>query len=404
MSGNSETIVFLNSNSDAEANLLGVGVHQELVLNPYENNFDQLERFLAENKKWVFGYLGYDLKNDIENLESNNHDGVEFPAMCFFVPKVVYSVLKDAFEVVDCYDEAFLQTIRPEELLRNEEHTAHSQIQFNSRTPKSVYLSKVESLLEHIQRGDIYEANYCVEFFKDEVELAPFATYWAANELTKAPYSVYFQHGEICAISCSPELYLEKYGSRLTSKPIKGTRKRGEDFKEDERLKQELRSDLKERSENVMIVDLVRNDLSRIAKKDSVSVEELCGIYSFDTVHHMISTVTCELQDEMSPVDVLRASFPMGSMTGAPKISAMNLIESHEDSKRGLYSGAIGYFTPEGDFTFNVVIRTLLYNARKKYLSLMAGGAITAKSDPESEYRECLLKAAALKKAIYEFD
>jgi len=276
-------------------------------------------------------------------------------------------------------------------------------LKFQSRTPKNKYLENLKIIKDHIQRGDIYEANYCVEFYHENVNLAPLATYNEVNVRTKAPYSAFFRHEKYVALCGSPELYLEKLGRSLISKPIKGTRPRGQTVEQDRLLKEELRNDQKERSENVMIVDLVRNDFSKIARKNSVHVEELYGIYTFETVHQMISTVACQIKESSSQTDILKATFPMGSMTGAPKISAMELMETYEEMKRGLYSGAIGYFSPDGDFKFNVVIRTLLYNTSKKYLSLMAGGAITANSDPESEYRECLLKASALKRAIHEF-
>ena len=145
-----------------------------------------------------------------------------------------------------------------------------------------------------------------------------------------------------------------------------------------------------------MIVDLVRNDLSRIAVKNTVKVDELFGIYTFDQVHQMISTISCEVKAETTIKDILQATFPMGSMTGAPKIRAMKLIEKFEETKRGLYSGAIGYISPEGDFDFNVVIRSIQYNTLKMYLSFMVGGAITIASDAELEYQECLVKAKAL--------
>ena len=169
---------------------------------------------------------------------------------------------------------------------------------------------------------------------------------------------------------------------------------------EDQKLKQKLATDIKERSENVMIVDLVRNDLAKTAIKGSVEVEELCKVYTFDQVHQMISTVISQVSDQVHPVDILKTTFPMGSMTGAPKISAMKIIETLEETKRGLYSGAVGYFTPEGDFDFNVVIRSILYNSSKKYVSYSVGGAITAKSDPLSEYEECLVKAKAMRQVL----
>ena len=194
----------------------------------------------------------------------------------------------------------------------------------------------------------------------------------------------------------SPERYLLKKGTKIISQPIKGTSRRSADALEDEQIKIDLLNSEKERSENIMIVDLVRNDLSRTAAKGSVNVEELCGAYSFKQVHHLISTITSEVKEGFSALDVLKTTFPMGSMTGAPKISAMQIIEKLEETKRGLYSGSVGYFTPDGDFDFNVVIRSILYNQAENYVSFSVGSAITAGSDPESEYAECLLKAKAM--------
>ena len=206
--------------------------------------------------------------------------------------------------------------------------------------------------------------------------------------------------GNFEIFSGSPERYIKKEGLKLISQPIKGTAKRGQSKEEDLRLKERLLADPKERAENVMIVDLVRNDLSKIARKNSVKVDELFGIYSFETVHQMISTISCEVEETTSFTDVLKATFPMGSMTGAPKHSAMKLIEKHENFKRGIYSGAIGYIAPNGDFDFNVVIRTLIYNRETKYLSCPVGGAITIQSSPEAEYEECNIKVQSILKGM----
>lgn len=180
------------------------------------------------------------------------------------------------------------------------------------------------------------------------------------------------------------------------SQPIKGTARRAEDREEDQQIIEALENDPKEHSENVMIVDLVRNDLSRIAEKGSVRVDELCKVYTFTQVHQLISSVRARIAEGIPPVEALRTSFPMGSMTGAPKISAMKIIEELEETRRGLYSGAVGYFSPDGDFDFNVVIRSILYNVKNQYLSFSVGGAITASSIPEKEYEECMIKARAM--------
>jgi para-aminobenzoate synthetase component 1 len=194
----------------------------------------------------------------------------------------------------------------------------------------------------------------------------------------------------------SPERYLNKAGSTLKSQPIKGTARRLANPEEDEKIKEELRASEKERAENVMIVDLVRNDLTKCALPGTVKVDELCGIYSFEQVHQMISTVSCQLAEGTTLSHILRSSFPMGSMTGAPKIRAMQLIESFEQTRRGVYSGSVGYIAPNGDFDLILIIRTMLYDADQKYLSFQVGSAITHQAIPEIEYDECLLKAKAI--------
>ena len=273
-------------------------------------------------------------------------------------------------------------------------------IKIKLRIHKEDYFNKVNALLEHIHRGDIYEVNFCQEFYAEEISLNPLVTYSKLNEISKPPFATYLKFDDKFLLSASPERYLKKSGSKVISQPIKGTAKRAEDLVQDELLKNQLRDDTKEQSENIMIVDLVRNDLSRIAKKGTVSVDELCKVYTFEQVHQLISTVSCEVENSMNPIEIIKNSFPMGSMTGAPKISAMELIEKYEVTKRGLYSGTVGYFTPNGDFDFNVVIRSILYNQSKQYISYSVGGAITAKSDPLKEYEECLIKAKAMREVL----
>ncbi|GAB2771117.1 hypothetical protein GCM10010465_16410 [Actinomadura fibrosa] len=273
-------------------------------------------------------------------------------------------------------------------------------VEIQSRIPKEKYLEKVTEMLGHIQRGDIYEANFCQEFFSENAVIDPLRVYEHLNAISRPPFAGFLKLSGKYLLSASPERYLQKKGSTLISQPIKGTAPRGVDPDDDQKRINDLQNDPKERSENVMIVDLVRNDLSKTAKKGSVKVEELCRVYSFEQVHQMISTVTSQLAEGIPVVEVLKTTFPMGSMTGAPKISAMQIIEELEETRRGLYSGAVGYFTPEDDFDFNVVIRSILYNEKEKYVSFSVGGAITSKSLPENEYLECLVKARALKQVL----
>ena len=253
---------------------------------------------------------------------------------------------------------------------------------------------------EYIHRGDMYEANFCMEFFAENAHIHPFEKFEKLTTISKAPFTVFLKNNQQFLLSASPERYLKKVGERLISQPIKGTAQRFLDAVEDEKSKNQLASDPKERAENIMITDLVRNDLSRTAQQNSVQVEELCAVYSFLQVHQMISTITSKLDSQYSVIEAIKNSFPMGSMTGAPKVSAMKISEELEETKRGLYSGAVGYFTPTADFDFNVVIRSILYNQENKYVSFSVGSAITAQSVPEKEYEECILKAKAMSEVL----
>jgi para-aminobenzoate synthetase component 1 len=269
-------------------------------------------------------------------------------------------------------------------------------IVIQSKIKKTEYINSVNRLKQHIHKGDIYEVNFCQEFYAKNAFINTVEIFEKLNQISEAPFSAYCKFDTHYALCASPERFLQKRANKLISQPIKGTIKRSTNKTEDEQLKHELQNSNKERSENVMIVDLVRNDFSRIAKTGSVKVEELFGIYSFKQLHQMISTLSCELKENIHFTDIIKSTFPMGSMTGAPKVSAMKLIEEYESTKRGLYSGAIGYINPEGNFDFNVVIRSILYNSENNYLSFMVGSAITDKAIAEEEYEECLLKAKAM--------
>jgi para-aminobenzoate synthetase component 1 len=367
------------------------------VKTDFHNAFEDLHQYQSQTKDWLFGYLSYDLKNDIEDLKSTNFDGLDFPDLYFFQPKKLFLIKENQVEIAYlnmCDDEVeddFEEIITSISIL----HLASSNI-IKQRISKEKYLEKVFKMLEHIHRGDIYEANFCMEFYAENVQIEPLDVYQKLNAISEPPFAAFFKNDKQYLMSASPERYLKKQETKVISQPIKGTSKRFDDLEMDENSKKLLSENPKERSENIMIVDLVRNDLSKTATKDSVKVEELCVIYTFKQVHQMISTVVSSVEHTTSPIEIIKTTFPMGSMTGAPKISAMNIIENLEETKRGLYSGAVGYFAPNGDFDFNVVIRSILYNAKNQYLSFSVGSAITSLSEPEKEYEECLLKAKAM--------
>jgi para-aminobenzoate synthetase component 1 len=365
----------------------------------FDQAFAQLHDYHLMTSDWIFGYLSYDLKNNLEDLESSNFDGLRFPELFFFQPKKLF-FFKNSTVTIQYLDCVFKEMDNDLFKIKNSATSTfngikHNALKIKPRVSQQDYIDLIHKLKSHIQRGDIYEANFCQEFYANG-EIDPLLTFERLQDLSLPPFAVFFKNKSNFLLSASPERYLKKEGNLLISQPIKGTAARSSNATEDLNLKNNLLADPKERSENVMIVDLVRNDLSRIAKKGSVLVEELHAIYSFKQVHHLISTIKAELRPEISAVDAICASYPMGSMTGAPKISAMKIIENLECSKRGLYSGSVGYFTPDGNFDFNVVIRSILYNAKTSYVSLSVGSAITAKSVPEKEYEECLIKAKAL--------
>jgi len=370
--------------------------------------FENLKEYQSLTEDWLFGYLTYDLKNDIEALSSNNQDGIKFPDLFFFQPKklirikkneIIFDYLRMVDDEIEEDFENICQTSRPDMVNEAKPHNT-SELGIKLRIPKDQYYIKVKKVLEHIHRGDIYEANFCQEFYALNAVIDPVQTYNKLNSISKPPFATFLKMDDKYLLSASPERYLKKEGKKIISQPIKGTAKRADTALEDDLFRFSLENDPKERSENIMIVDLVRNDLSRIAKKGSVKVKELCKVYTFEQVHQMISTVEAEVEDHIHPVEIIKATFPMGSMTGAPKISAMKVIEEVEETKRGLYSGAVGYFKPSGDFDFNVIIRSILYNKTEKYVSYSVGSAITSKSTPEKEYEECLVKAKAMKQVL----
>jgi para-aminobenzoate synthetase component 1 len=364
----------------------------------YHNAFEDLKQYQQITKDWLFGYLSFDLKNDVEHLKSNNFDGLGFPDLFFFQPKKIFLLKGNQLEIqyLNMCDDEVEDDFEKISVQCSVFSNQNSQIAIQQRIPKENYLEKAAKILGHIHQGDIYEVNFCMEFFAENATINPLEKFLKLNEISQPPFAIYFKNNKHFLLSASPERYLRKVGDVLISQPIKGTTKRFLDAIEDEKSRNQLALDPKERAENIMITDLVRNDLSRTAQKGSVEVTELCAIYSFMQVHQMISTVTAKLDKQYSAVDAIKTTFPMGSMTGAPKISALKIIEELEETKRGLYSGAVGYFTPSGDFDFNVVIRSILYNEEKKYVSFSVGSAITAQSIPEKEYEECLLKAKAM--------
>jgi para-aminobenzoate synthetase component I len=373
----------------------------ENIFSPKKNILTQLKSYVSHDKDWLFGHINYDLKNEIESLTSSHEDNISFPEIFLFHPKILVEY-KDGEIIISCtnfsphkiFDE--INNFHFDKIINE-----NSKIELIPRINKDEYISTVNKLREHILRGDCYEINFCQEFFAENISIDPLKTYHNLSSISPAPFSSFYKIDDKYLFCSSPERYFKKDGERIIVQPIKGTLKRSVENKdEDELLRKQLFESAKDRSENVMIVDLIRNDLSKICKENSVTVKELFGIYSFAQVHQMISTIEGEIKANINFADILKATFPMGSMTGAPKKKVMELIEKYEATKRGIYSGCVGYISPDNDMDFNVVIRSLMYNATEKYISCQAGSAITFYSNAEEEYNECLLKAFAMKQAL----
>ncbi|MFC5283811.1 anthranilate synthase component I family protein [Pedobacter alpinus] len=385
----------LDSNSYTDAySKFDLAIAVDFIAKTEVSNFESIQEFKTKYpQNWIFGGFSYDLKNNTEQLHSNNLDNLDFPQAFFFVPKHLIIIKNEQIEIISESDKEIWKNIE-ETILTKEENTA--KINIEARFSKSQYKHTVEKVLHEIAIGNIYETNFCMEFYALNCIINPLYTYQKLNKQSPTPFSNYFKWFDKHIISATPERFLAKRGDKLISQPIKGTAKRGITVTEDLEIINALKAHPKELQENVMIVDLVRNDLTKSAKKGTVKVEELFGVYSFKQVHHLISTVVCQKQEDLESIEVIKNTFPMGSMTGAPKIRAMELMEQFERTKRGMYSGAVGYFSPDGDFDFNVIIRTILYNQTNKYLSFQVGSAITYYAIPENEYEECLLKVKAI--------
>jgi para-aminobenzoate synthetase component I len=400
-----ENVAYLNPNQyklpfGEFAHMLAVSPHNNSIDCKPGSCFETLKSLHESSRDWIFGFIGYDVKNETEKLSSNNRDKVQMPEYYFFSPLHLIEYKGTVVEI-SSFDEPDLVFQEILNFNGSEIHIEKNSSSVIQNVKKEVYIENVNKIRQHIIEGDFYEMNYCMEFYAEDFQVDPLQLYNNLNTLSPAPFSCFYKIGDKYLISASPERFLSKKENKLLSQPIKGTAKRGGNETEDTQNKMLLLHSEKERAENLMIVDLVRNDLARSSRAGTVKVDELFGIYSFPQVHQMISTISSEIKDGVHFSDAIKFAFPMGSMTGAPKIRVMQAIEELEDSKRGVYSGAAGYFTPDGDFDLNVVIRSFIYNASSKIISFHAGSAITYDSDPEQEYQECLLKAKALIQVLH---
>jgi para-aminobenzoate synthetase component 1 len=380
---------YASTEGDSFEVLLAAGAHHIVTLD-HPLDFSELKRFSQQHPSWLFGHLNY---------PSEKKDPSGFPQACFFSPQHLITLRDGAIEVLHTIGDATALMQDIEASFDQIASSASEHHQVLHRISKTEYLEKIDRLKYHLQRGDCYEINYCQEFFIDDIEINALTIFQDLNRISPNPFASLYKHQDSFCLCASPERFIKRTGNRVISQPIKGTIKRNlEDAGKDAMLKEQLAQSEKDKSENVMIVDLVRNDLSRICTEGSVKVPELFGIHSFPQVHHMISTIQGEVKADAHWTEIVDACFPMGSMTGAPKIKVMELIEAYEATPRGLFSGTIGYVTPTGDFDFNVVIRSIFFNQSAQYLRFLSGGGITIHSEPESEYEESMAKSAAIRK------
>lgn len=380
--------------------VVGVDKVRELSLTNEAFQFKQLEEFQHTSSESIYGYLAYDLKNELEPLHSKNPDYLEMPSTYFFEPRYIFnvsdgrcSINRSTLESIQLMDQ-----INAIVLTGSEEHA--KDLEWKSRMSKEAYIQHLKSIKNDILEGTVYELNFCRELYANTPNFNSLAAFLKINEKAKAPFSAYLKMVDHQVLCFSPERFMKHENRKIISQPIKGTLKKGNNHKENKKRKLDLFNDEKERAENVMIVDLVRNDFAKSAVPGTVKVDELFGIYEFENIIQMISTVSAQLKQDIHPLQALRNAYPMGSMTGAPKVMAMNLIDHYEQVKRGVYSGALGYINPDLSYDFNVLIRTLIFNEKKGYLSLQVGGAITHDAIPENEWEETWIKANSILKYL----
>lgn len=381
--------------------LAGFGVLQETSdltkVNPNDGN------------PW-FGYISYDYKNEIERSLSSCHPAISGFAQLKFVQPKLWLGMDRAGKIHGSAEGLlFWNQIQSREVKLGADleinvgeelqgaAVAKSAVKWSALTSKQSYLEKVAKIQADIVEGEYYEMNHCVAFTAQS-EINPYRTFARLNQKAPAPFACFLKDGNQFLLSASPERFSAQKGKTLVSQPIKGTRKRQltkDQATSDAQAVASLKASEKDRAENIMIVDLVRNDLSRVCEAGSVRVPELCEVYTFSHVHQMISTVNGTVKEAVALKDVVHATFPMGSMTGAPKIAVMQATESFENFSRGIYSGSVGYVWND-KMDLNVVIRSLMYDATTQQLSYAVGGAITIDSVAAEEYQECLDKAATV--------
>ena len=369
--------------------LIAFGSEYSVQTNDTQNVFDAWKEIRRQySKDWLFVFISYEGKNSVEELTSKKEQAIHFNTATFNIPKHVWEINSNEIRILKGDGNSIIADIQNS---HGEEKKQQPTISIHHLVSRHQYIEQVTAIQKYILEGNAYEINYCMPFV-GKGKLNAVDTYLKLNTLTPMPFSVFYKFNTEYILSASPERFIKKDQQQIISQPIKGTSKRGSTIEEDQQLKIILRDSQKEQAENAMIVDLVRNDLSRTGLAGSVHVPELCGMYTFPNVHQLISTVASIMNTAYSSIEVIKQAFPMGSMTGAPKVSAMHLIDSVEEVARGPFSGTVGYMDPEDNFDFNVLIRSIFYNNETEEIFMEAGSAITHYADAETEYEECITK------------
>ncbi|MFC2059001.1 aminodeoxychorismate synthase component I [Chloroflexota bacterium] len=409
-----------------EINLIGPQGERIIQGNPFDMLGELLQKYRLDDSSYplpfvggAVGYLSYDLCHFIEKLPTNAYDDLGIPEsyFAFYDAVVAFDHLEDKSYIVStgfpekgdgrhARAEArlrYLKEILADLPFRGEAETElyaepfPREVELHSNFTHEGYLTAVEAVREHIRAGDIFQANLSQRFEAD-LSIPPYELYRRLRRINPAPFACYLNFDGVTVVSASPERFLKVRGDLVETRPIKGTRRRGKDQIEDEAFASELVHSIKDQAEHVMIVDLERNDLGRVCRYGTVTVSELAALEKYATVFHLTSTVEGQLSSGKDIVDLLKASFPGGSITGAPKVRAMEIIDELEPTRRSVYTGSIGYLSFDGNLDLNIAIRTMLVKEGKVYFQV--GGAVVYDSDPEAEYIETLDKGKAMIEAL----
>jgi len=348
----------------------------------------------------AIGYFGYDLGRQLEQLDHNTTP--DLSAATTQVGVYSWAVIVDHRQqqtLLVCHPKAspaLVKSVRATLAATGQQRNGspfETTSTFSSNMSRADYNNAFNDVQRYIQAGDCYQINLA-QRFSASYSGDPWRAYLRLRKAAAAPFSAFIKTENSTLLSLSPERFIQNRKQRVSTAPIKGTIARGQNRKEDEALAQQLLSSAKDRAENLMIVDLLRNDLGKSCLPGTIEVDELFELQSFETVHHLVSTISGQLRDDIHPLDLLSSCFPGGSITGAPKIRAMEIIEELEPHRRSAYCGAIGYISCDGQMDTNIAIRTLLCNQQK--IHCWAGGGIVADSNVDSEYQECMTKIEKL--------